>query len=154
LALIAALGAASLAPREASADTARPHAAYLELLGKGALWGAGYDYQPRPWLSLGAVTSFFILRGERVTTFSPYVGFYPLGLARHRGFVHLGPLLAYKYTPAPVPELPARSDAGVAAEVAAGYEYRDGVLVRVFAMGTAGAGGVHPWFGLSLGWSL
>jgi hypothetical protein len=155
LAGVLVAAAALCAPRAASADpTPTRHAAYLELLGKGSLWGAGYDYQPSRWFAFGAVGSFFVVRGERVTSFSPYVGAYPLGHDRHRLFVQGGPLLVHKQTPSPVPEWPGDSDTGLAAELSAGYEYRNGFLLRGFGMVSAGKGGVYPRVGLSLGWSL
>ena len=135
-------------------EPARPHAAYVELLGKGALWGAGYDYQPSRWLAFGAAASYFVVRGERVATVSPYVGVYPIGHGRHRLFAHAGPMIVHKETPSPVPEWPGQSETGVAAELSVGYELRARVLFRVCAMGTAGRGGVYPWLGASLGWTL
>src|SRR5690349_48640 len=94
--IVVVVGAAATAQAD---PPERPHAAYVELLGKGALWGAGYDYQPSRWFSFGAAASYFILRGERVSTFSPYAGLYPLGHGRHRLFLHGGPLVVHKDTP-------------------------------------------------------
>lgn len=150
-ALAVALAAAS--PASVQADPPRRHAAYVELLGKGSLWGLGYDYQPSPWLSVGAVGSYYILRGEHITSFSPYAGLYLLGHDRHRLLAQVGPMLVHKDTPAPVPELPGRSDTGVAGELSLGYEYRGPFLFRTFGMVTAGPGGIYPWLGVSLGLS-
>ncbi len=132
----------------------RRHAAYVELLGKGSLWGAGYDYQVSRWLAFGAVASFFVVRGEQIVSFSPYLGGYPLGHGRHRLFAQTGPLVVHKETPSPVPEWPGTSDTGVAAELSLGYEYRGPILLRGYGMLSAGKGGVYPWLGLSVGWAL
>jgi hypothetical protein len=140
-------------PAPIHADEApRRHALYVEALGKGALWGAGYDYLVARRWSLGVVASFVALRGERAAVLSPYLGAYPVGRHRHRLFVHGGPYLVYKTTPSSVPELPDTAQSGIAAELSAGYEYRSRVLVRGYGMLTAGSGGVYPWLGISLGW--
>jgi hypothetical protein len=154
-AMVAAVATAAAGPA-ARADPARqrPHALYLELLGKGALYGVGYDGQPSPWWSAGATASFFVVRGESVATLSPYLGFYPLGHGRHRAVVHLGALLARRWTPSSVPELPDRVESGVAGELAAGYELRGPLLARVMGLATIGRGGLHPWLGVSLGWAF
>jgi hypothetical protein len=130
------------------------HAAYVELLGKGGLWGVGYDFQFHTRVAIGATASFYILNGEEVYSFSPYLTAYVLGTGHHRWFVQGGPQLAYVYTPSPVPEWDGTSASGIGGELSSGYEFRSSVLVRVFAMGTAGQGGYAPWFGVSLGWTL
>ncbi|HUH05021.1 MAG TPA: hypothetical protein VML75_23650 [Kofleriaceae bacterium] len=137
-----------------AASAGRPHAVYLELLGKGGLWGLGYDYQLDRWLGAGVVASFYVVDGQRVAGVSPYLAGYPLSRDRHRGFVHLGPQLFHVSTPSPVPEWSGVASTGLGAEVSAGYEYRDRVLVRVYAMASAGAEGVAPWLGASLGWTF
>jgi hypothetical protein len=137
----------------ASADE-RKHAAYVELFGKGGLWGLGYDYQLHPRLALGGAGSFYVLDGEQVLSLSPYVALYPLGGGRHRWFIQAGPQLVRTHTPSPVPEWDGMSSTGFGAQVSSGYEYRSSVLVRVYAMGAAGEGGVSPWLGVSLGWAL
>ena len=148
-------GTASGPTATASAAVApRAHSIYVELLGKGGLWGLGYDYQFHPRLAAGATASFFILDGERVLSLSPYLVGYLLGTGHHRWFAQIGPQLSYVYTPSPVPEWPGTSTGGIGAELSSGYEYRSRVLVRVFGMGIVGRGGYAPWFGVSLGWTL
>ncbi len=146
------------APTQANATTAalgqKRQAIYAELLGKGGLWGVGYDYQFHRRLAIGATASFYVTDGERILTFSPYLVGYLLGTGRHRWFLQGGPQLTYVYTPSPVPEWPGASVTGVGAELCSGYEYRRGVIVRVFGMGTVGKNGIAPWMGVSLGWTL
>lgn len=132
----------------------RPHALYLDLLGKGGLWGVGYDYQANKWLGGGVAVSYFVLDGEHVQSMSPYLAAHPFGRGRHRWFVHLGPQLYRVSTPSPVPEWSGTSSMGIGAELTTGWEYRDHLLVRVFGMVTVGEGGVAPWLGVSLGWTL
>jgi len=131
----------------------RRHAAYLELLGKGGLWGIGYDFQYSRWLGGGVAGSFYVLDGQRVSSLSPYLAIEPLGSGHHRWFVHAGPQLYRVATPSPVPEWSGTSSTGLGAALSTGYEYRNHLLVRVFAMGVAGKHGVAPWLGASLGWS-
>ena len=135
---------------------ARPHrhAAYLELLGKGGLWGVGYDYLVWPRLAVGGTVSYYPPDREYVMSVSPYAAIYPLGGRRHRWFVQLGPQVVRLARPSPVPEWPGQSSTGVGAELSSGYELRTRVLFRAFAMGTVGKGGAAPWLGVSLGVTL
>ena len=88
------------------AAPARPprHAVYVELLGKGGLWGVGYDYQVKPWLALGAVGSYYVIGGDHYMTLSPYASVYPVGHGNKRWFVQVGPQMVRHETPSPVPE--------------------------------------------------
>lgn len=139
----------------ATAPAPRPHrhAVYVELFGKGGLWGAGYDYLIRPRIAIGGTASYYAIDGEHVVSLSPYAAIYPIG-RRHRWFVQLGPQLVHLARPSPVPEWPGTSSTGVGAELSSGYELRSRVLFRAFAMGTVGKGGAAPWLGLSLGVTL
>src|SRR6202008_5154781 len=69
------------------------HAIYVELLGKGGLYGVGYDYQFHPRLAVGATGSYYVLDGQEVLDFSPYLVAYLVGTGRHRWFVQGGPEL-------------------------------------------------------------
>ncbi|MBK9033718.1 MAG: hypothetical protein IPL61_21040 [Myxococcales bacterium] len=140
---------------DAPAPPTRRHAIYLEGMGRGGLGGLGYGYQlDRRW-GVGAVASFNLVDGQRLYSLSPFVTLYPVGGgARHRWFVEAGPHLARLVTPSPVPEWSGTSSNGIGGQLASGYEYRHGVLVRVFGMVEAGRGGVAPWFGVALGWTL
>jgi hypothetical protein len=148
--LFCALSTTSLA----RADGDHRHAVYVEVLGKGGLWGAGYDFQVWRRIGLGATCSLYWLDGERVTSVSPYVAAYPLGGARHRLFVHGGPSFVHIATPSPVPEWSGTSRSGWGAELSSGYEYRRSFLFRAFGMAVIGRGRAAPWLGVSLGWTL
>lgn len=132
----------------------RRHAIYVEALGKGGLWGVGYDYLATRHLAIGATGSIAMFGGERIVTVAPYLGIYPLPRPRHRWFIHAGAEVANLSRPSPVPEWPGTSSTGVGASVATGYELRTRVLIRAYAMVTVGAGGVAPWLGVSLGTTL
>ncbi len=129
------------------------HALYLELLGKGGLWGAGYEYQFAHRFAAGGVASYYVLGGDRYLTLSPYVAAYPFERGAHRAFIQFGPQIVHRSTPSPVPEWDGMSITSYAAETSVGYEYRRGVLIRVYAMASLGTR-FAPGMGLSLGWSL
>ena len=129
------------------------HTVYLELFGKGGLWGVGYDFHVHPKIAVGATGSFLAHDDERQLSLSPYVTLYPVGI-RHRLFVQAGPQLVHVTQMSPVPEWPGRQDTGVGAEVGSGYELRGRVVFRAFAMATIGKQGASPWVGLSLGVAL
>lgn len=139
-------------PTLAHADELRRHAVYAELFGKGGLWGLGYDAQLTNHIAIGAVASYYVLGGDRYTTVAPYVAVYPVG-DRHRWFVQLGPQLGHRTTPSPVPEWDGMSESALGGELSSGYEYRRGVLLRVYVMGAIGDRFV-PWLGASVGWTL
>lgn len=147
--------AAPVPARAAAPSVPGRHAVYLEGLGKGGLYGLGYDYHVHPRVAFGGVVSYYELRGEHVFAAAPYVGVNLIGVQRHRWFAHFGPLFMLLYTPSPVAawEWAGRSESGVAVELSTGYEYRNRILLRVALMGTAGKGGVAPWLGISLGWA-
>jgi len=135
-------------------DGLRRHAAYVELLGKGGMYGVGYDYALYPRLAVGGTASFVAVDGEHTTSVSPYLAFYPLHTRRHRWFVQGGPQIVHLARTSPIPEWPGLTQTGLGGEVSSGYELRSRVLFRVFAMGTVGKGGISPWLGLSLGVTL
>jgi hypothetical protein len=140
---------ASLAP---SSD-ARHHAVYLELGGRAGLWGLGYDYQPDPRFAFGAAASYFSFDGDRFTTIAPYAAAYPLRRGHHRGFVQLGPTIARRTTPSPYAGWDGVSSTELSVEAASGYEYRNGVLARVYVMASK-SDHLVPWLGASFGWTL
>jgi hypothetical protein len=135
-------------------EVTRPHALYVELLGKGALWGLGYDYQVHEAFALGATASFYMLKEQRVFSLSPYLAGYPVWHGHHRWFVQGGPQIVHQKIDSPVPEWSGRSWTALCGEVATGYEYRNIWLLRAYGMLTLGAGGVAPWAGLSMGRTL
>jgi hypothetical protein len=140
------------APGAATAEPA--HAVYAELLGKGGLWGLGYDYRLRRRITVGVVASAYSLDGQRVVSLSPYLG---ASIARggpHSWFLDAGPQAVYTWTPSPIPEWDGDSAAGIGAGVSSGYEYRARILVRLFAQGVVGRGGATPWLGAGVGWTF
>ena len=148
------LGSVDTGPPASPTRRAR-HAIYVEALGRaGGVAGLGYGYQISRRVGVGAVGSINLLDGQRLYSLSPFVTLYPVGGARPRWFVEAGPHLARLVTPSPVPEWSGTSSNGVGGQLTTGYEYRRHVLTRVFAMVEVGRGGVAPWFGVDLGWSL
>jgi hypothetical protein len=129
------------------------HAVYVDLLGKGGLYGVGYDLQLTHRFAVGAVASYYVLGGDHFSTASPYLAAYPWRHDRHSWFVQGGPQLVRRATPSPGPEWTGMSTTSFTAEVSTGYEYRHGVLVRAYVMASLGAR-FAPWLGVSVGWSL
>ncbi len=140
---------AARAPREPGRT-----AIFVEVLGRGGLWGLGVRRDLHRRIALGAVGSFTILDGQRVASLSPFVTAYLAGTRRHRWFAEVGPQLVHVATPSPVPEWSGASETGVGAQLATGYERRGRLVVRAFAMAAAGKAGLAPWLGVDLGWSL
>jgi hypothetical protein len=147
------------APRDApetgapSSPSPRRHAIYVDLLGKAGMWGLGYDYRPLRWLALGAAASYYVLDGDRSSTVAPYATLYPVAHGAHAAFLHLGPSLTHRTTPSPVPEWDGMSTTRLGAALCAGYEYRNRILFRAYAMASK-ADHLVPWLGVSLGWTL
>jgi hypothetical protein len=148
--LVAAIAAAPAAVARAD----ERQAAYVEVLGKGGLGGVGWDLLATRRLGGGIAASFYVLDGQRVLSLSPYLAVYPVRAGRHGWFAHVGPQLVRVATPSPVPEWPGHTDLGVGVEVSSGYEYRHGLLARVYLMASAGEAGIAPWLGASVGWSF
>jgi hypothetical protein len=129
-------------------------AIYLEMLGKGGLWGMGADYQLTDRLRAGAVVSASKVDGETLTSVTPYLAASIVRGRHHAWYADAGPHIAHLSMPSPVPEWHGMSSTGVGLDVSTGYEYRNRIVVRVFAMATAGGGGVAPWLGASFGFEL
>lgn len=132
----------------------RRHLVYAELLGKGGLWGAGYEYELSHRVSVGAVGSYSVLDGERITSFTPYVSVAPVGSGHHHWYFDFGAQVVHVATPSPVPEWSGTSKTGVGTELSTGYEYRSKLVFRVFGMMAIGRGGIAPWVGMDVGWAL
>jgi hypothetical protein len=126
--------------RPAAAD--RHHALYLEVGGKGGLWGIGWDVLLGARVGAGVTASYYVIDDEQVLSVSPYLA-----------LIHAGPQLVSWTVRSPVPEWDGASSFGVGAELSSGYEYRDHLLFRAFGMVAAGRGRVAPWIGISLGWT-
>lgn len=156
--------AASLPARADSAAPSDPrspqrvhrHALYVDALGRGGLWGLGYDYQLTGRFAVGATGSFHSLDAQRVWNVSPYLSFYPASSnsGHHRWLLQAGPQFLRTSTASPVPEWDGMSAYKLSAVAATGYEYRSRFLFRAYGMAAIGAGGVTPWVGFSLGRTL
>lgn len=153
IALLATTTPVSAEPDLHATSDAAPHAIYVDVLGKTGLWGLGYDWQFWRRFAIGATASYTSFDGDHITQLVPYVAAYPLERGHHRGFVQLGPDLVRRTTPSPVPEWSGMTTSRVGAELCAGYEYRNGVLLRAYAMASQGDHLV-PWLGASFGWTL
>ena len=127
---------------------------YLEVLGKGGLWGVGYDYALTPRLRVGAVASISRLDGETLTSFTPYAATSIVLHGHHAWYVDAGANIEHLSAPSTVPEWHGTSSTGVGLDLSTGYEYRDHFVFRVFGMATIGRGGVAPWLGASFGWAF
>ncbi len=149
LAGLAAAGAA--ADPGPSARTAAPHAAYFEVLGKGGLYGLGYDWAFADRLAVGGVTSFMILDDERVLTLAPYLNAYPLAGRRSALLVQVGPEFVHVGVPSRVAGFSGTSSTGIGGQLSLGYEYRSAFLFRFLLTGIVGRGGVRAWLGFGLG---
>jgi hypothetical protein len=141
-----------LASRTATAE--RKNGVYVEALGKGGVWGFGFDHRVARWATLGAVGSAFSQEGQRYVTLTPYVGFYLLRHGRSAWFADAGAPLAYTWTMSPVPEWSGDSAAGIGGSLSSGYEFRGRLIARLFLHGVVGKGGVAPWAGTSIGWAF
>lgn len=151
-ALLAALPKPSCAAvRVATSKDFRPHTAYVEALGRGGLWGLGYDYYFGERVALGGTTSYYQIDGQRFFSLAPYLSFYPVQQGKHRMLLQAGPQMLRKTVISPVPEWSGKTTLGFTATVAVGYEYRSDFLVRVYGMAAWGSEGLTPWLGASFG---
>lgn len=132
----------------------RRNAVYAEVLGKGGLWGIGFDHRVSRRALLGVVGSTYLIEGQGYVTLSPYLGLYVARAAHSSWFVDAGAQLAHVWTESPVPEWSPESSTGVGALLSTGYEYRGQVLFRVYIHGVLGKGGALPWLGTSVGWTF
>lgn len=136
----------------ASAEPANRHLVYVELLGKGGLYGVGYEYAIAPWLGFGGAASFAQVRGEQTFTVSPYLHLTALTGERHALFGEVGAILAHARVPSPVMGWDGVSDTGGGGFAALGWEYRrHHVVLRTSAAIVAGEGGVAPMLGFAIG---
>lgn len=150
------------APRDLGMDdaapVARPNAVYLEALGKGGLWGVGYERALSKRFGVGAVVSYAVLDGsQQMYAAVPYLTLRLLGEGHHRWFADAGPELVYLRTPSPVMEWSGASSTGIGGQLSSGYEYRDHFLFRIYGEVVGGAQHNHhvePWLGMSVGWTF
>lgn len=138
--------------RTAAAD--RANGIYLEVFGKGGLWGLGYDRRLARRIAIGVVGSGQSLDGERYLSLSPYVGTYLVRYGRSAWFADLGAQVAHVWSVSPVPEWSGTSSTGIGGIASTGYEFRGRLLVRLFLHAAIGKGGALPWAGAGVGWSF
>ena|SRR5687768_3907963 len=152
--VIALCGAASADDKlEATADPPpRRHLVYVELLGKGGMYGLGYEYEIAPWLGFGGAASFSQIRDQRTYTASPYLHFTALRGKRHALFGELGAILAHTSMPSPVMNWDGVSDTGGGGFATLGWEYkRKHVVLRTSGGVAVGEGGLLPMLGFAIG---
>ncbi len=128
------------------------HLVYFEALGKGGLYGVGYEYSVTPWLGIGGAASYSNIRDEQLFTFSPYVHVTALQGKRHALFGEFGAIFAHSRLPSPVMNWDGMSDTGGGGFATVGWEYRRGHFVFRTSGGVAvGEGGAAPMLGISIG---
>jgi hypothetical protein len=137
-----------------SARLERPHAVYLEMLGKGGPYGVGYDHAFADRLALGGAVSFFIVDEQRTLTLAPYLGTYPWAGRRSALLVQVGAQIVHVEIPSRIRGFPGASSTGLGGEFSIGYELRAPVLFRAVATGVGGRGGFRPWAGIAMGGSF
>jgi hypothetical protein len=136
----------------ATAEPASKHLVYVELLGKGGLYGLGYEYAIAPWLGFGGAASYAEIRDEQLFTVSPYLHFNVLQGERHALFTEVGGILAHSRVPSPVMNWDGVSDTGSGGYLALGWEYhRRHLVLRTSGAIVAGEGGVAPMLGFAIG---
>lgn len=129
----------------------QPYALYLEILGKGGIWGVGGDVQLGKRWAIGTSGSFQRWSTQTVLSVSPYITGYLFPEKKHRWFFQAGPQWFYLSTRSLVPEWKGSRKSGLGAQLSTGYEYRNIFLFRFFAMGSIGRQGVAPWMGFDIG---
>jgi hypothetical protein len=145
---------AALLPGTADAAIEGRQALYLGALGKGGLWGLGYESLLSERWAAGAAGSYYMLDGKRFLTLSPYLALYPVVAGAHRGVLQAGPQLLRESTMSPVPEWQGTRSTRLGSQLSAGYEYRERWLFRAYGMVSAGSEGIAPWLGIDLGFTF
>ncbi len=132
----------------------RPHAVYVELLGKSGAYGFGYDLALSERFGVGGALSYFAVESQRVLSVAPYANAYPLAGGWGAVVLQAGAQFVHVSVPSHIPGWSGTSSTGVAGQISVGYEYRSPFLVRFLASGVYGRGGLRPWVGLALGAAL
>ena len=138
----------------AAAASAAPsrHLVYVEALGKGGLYGVGYEYTLLPWLAVGGAGSWSALRRQHVTTLAPYAHATLLARGHHALFGELGAIVARSSIGSPVSDWNGMTTYGGGGFATVGYEHASRHLVVRASLGAAaGRGGVQPMIGLAIG---
>ena len=138
---------ASAPPRETS-----HHLVYFEALGKGGLYGVGYERALLPWLAIGGAGSWSAIRGQHVTTLSPYAHATVLGRGHHALFGELGAIVARSSIGSPVMDWDGLTTWGGGGFATLGYEHASRhVVLRASAGIAVGRGGAQPMVGFAIG---
>lgn len=137
----------------ATPDAPSKNLVYVEALGKGGLYGVGYERTMTSRLALGVAGSFAVIRDQHLTTVSPYVHGTLIRGTRHALFTELGATFVHSRLPSPVDDWDGMSDSGAGGFASLGWE-RTGrhIVVRTSASVVAGEGGVAPWLGVAIGY--
>ncbi|HVI74676.1 MAG TPA: hypothetical protein VM683_06800 [Anaeromyxobacteraceae bacterium] len=138
-------------PAERSARLEAPHAVYFEVLGKGGVYGVGYDWAFADRLAVGGTASFVVIDDQRVVTLAPYVSAYPFAGRSSALLVQFGAEFVHVSVPSTVPGFSGTTSTGLGGQFSVGYEFRSRFLFRFLATGVFGRGGFRPWAGIGLG---
>jgi hypothetical protein len=126
---------------------------YVEALGKGGLYGIGYERTLTSRLSLGIAGSFAVVRDQQLTTVSPYVHGTLIRGTRNALFTELGAAFVHSRLASPVDDWDGMSDSGAGGFASLGWERAgEHVIVRTSASVVAGEGGLAPWLGVAIGY--
>lgn len=152
--LIVLLGS-SLASAEVvrgATEPPREHLVYVEALGKGGLYGIGYERTLTSRLALGAAGSFAVIRDQQLLTLSPYVHATVVRGRRDALFAEVGATFVHSRIPSPVSDWDGMTDSGGGGFASLGWE-RAGrrLVVRAAASAVVGEGGIAPWLGVAIG---
>ena len=131
----------------------RPSGIYGEILGKGLIYGVGYDYAITERVALGAAFSYL----DPATFICPYVTVYPVGGWRSALLLQAGLQLVYlsgKLNDMLEELLWDEEGMDVGGQVSIGYEFRSGFLFRAALIGMFNKKGLIPWPGLTFGGSF
>jgi len=128
------------------------HLVYVEALGKGGLYGIGYEYAMTERLGVGAATSYSNLSEHQVFTMSPYLHAQIFNRGRHSLFAEVGGILAYSRIASPVENWDGMSEWGGGGFATLGWQYVRGPIVLRTSVGVAvGEGGGAPMTGIAFG---
>jgi hypothetical protein len=128
------------------------HLLYAEALGKGGLYGLGYEYSLTRRLALGGAASFAVIRDQQVLTVAPYLHATLLSGSRHALFTEVGAILAHSRLPSPVTGWDGMTDTGGGGFASLGWERATRhFAIRASASLVVGEGGLGPMIGISIG---
>lgn len=128
------------------------HLVYVEALGKGGIYGVGFERAITPRLALGVVASYSRIRGQDFATGAPYLHATLLRRGRNALFGELGAVLTHSRIISPVMSWDGASDTGGGGVAGLGWERTTRrVIVRAQGSILAGEGGVAPWAGIAIG---